>query len=101
VIFVTPTDVHVGALQATVHYSLIQRQPLVVHYKQQANLLLSMHSYTPLVINWNDKKKQPTLLSHFFCIIKSLEHLKNLKNGLVLYSGLKLTINVIKSQTIS
>jgi hypothetical protein len=27
-----------------------QRQPLLVQYKQQANPLLSMHNYTPLVI---------------------------------------------------
>jgi hypothetical protein len=42
---------------------LIQRQPLVVQYKQQANLLLLMHNYTPLVISRNDKNMQLTLLS--------------------------------------
>jgi hypothetical protein len=26
-----------------------------VQYKQQANPLLSMNNYTPLVISWNDK----------------------------------------------
>jgi hypothetical protein len=38
-------------------------QPLLVQYKQQTNSLLSMHNYTPLVINRNDKNKQLTLLS--------------------------------------
>jgi hypothetical protein len=33
----------------------IQRQPLLVQYKQQANPLLSTHNYTPLVISGNDK----------------------------------------------
>jgi hypothetical protein len=33
----------------------IQRQPLLVQYKQQANPLLSMNNYTPLVISWNEK----------------------------------------------
>jgi hypothetical protein len=33
-----------------------------------------------------------------FCVIKSLEHLENLKNGLALYLGLKLTMHVNKSQ---
>jgi hypothetical protein len=41
----------------------IQRQPLYVQYKQQANPLLSMNSYTPLVISRHDKNKQLTLLS--------------------------------------
>jgi hypothetical protein len=41
----------------------IQRQPLLVQYKKQANPLLSMHNYTPLVISSNDKNKQLTLLS--------------------------------------
>ncbi len=33
-----------------------------------------------------------------FCVIKSLEHLKNLKTGRVLYLGLELTTHVLKSQ---
>jgi hypothetical protein len=41
----------------------IQRQPLLVQYKQQANPLLSMNNYTPLVISSNDKNKQLILLS--------------------------------------
>jgi len=41
----------------------IQRQPLLVQYKQQANPLLSMNNYTPLVISGNGKNKQLTLLS--------------------------------------
>jgi hypothetical protein len=32
-----------------------------LQYKQQANPLLSMHNYTPLVIGGNDKNKQLTL----------------------------------------
>jgi hypothetical protein len=32
----------------------------IVQYKQQANPLSSMHSYTPLVNGWNDKNKQLT-----------------------------------------
>ncbi len=42
---------------------LIQRQPLLVQYKQQGNTLLSMNNYTPLVISRNDKNKQLTILS--------------------------------------
>ncbi len=41
----------------------IQRQPLLVQYKQQVNQLFSMHNYTPLVISGNDKNKQKTLQS--------------------------------------
>jgi hypothetical protein len=37
-----------------------------VQYKQQANPLLSMHSYIPLVISKNDKKKQLKLFIFFF-----------------------------------
>jgi hypothetical protein len=33
-----------------------------VQYKQQANPLLSLHYYTPLVISSNDSNKQLTLL---------------------------------------
>jgi hypothetical protein len=36
----------------------VQHQPLLVQYKHQANPLVSMHNYTPLVIN-----KQLTILS--------------------------------------
>jgi hypothetical protein len=35
----------------------------LVQYKQQANQLLPMKNYTPLVISRNDKNKQLTLLS--------------------------------------
>ncbi len=65
-----------------------------------------MHNYTPLVISVNDKNKQLTSLGQrklaitlrntLFVWKKSLEHLKNIKNGLVL----KLTIHVFKSQII-
>jgi hypothetical protein len=41
----------------------IQRQLLFVQYKHQANPLLSNNNYTPLVIGWNNKKMQLTLLS--------------------------------------
>ncbi len=42
----------------------IQRQPLLVQYKQQANQFLSMHNYyTPLLISGNDKNNQLTLLN--------------------------------------
>jgi hypothetical protein len=41
----------------------IQRQPLLMQYKQQTNPLLPMYNYTPLVISRNDKNKQLTLLS--------------------------------------
>jgi hypothetical protein len=41
----------------------IQRQLLLVQYKQQANSSLSVNNYTPLVISRNDKNKQLTLLS--------------------------------------
>jgi hypothetical protein len=36
---------------------------LLLQYKQQANTLLSIHNYTPLVISRNDKNKLLTLLS--------------------------------------
>ncbi len=42
----------------------IQRQPPLVRFKKQANPLLSMNNYTPLVSSWNDKNNQLTLLSH-------------------------------------
>jgi len=38
----------------------IQHQLLLVQYKQQANPLLSMNKYTPLVISRNEKNKQLT-----------------------------------------
>jgi hypothetical protein len=41
----------------------IQRQPLLVQYKQKANPRLSMNKYFQLLISWNDKNKQVTLLS--------------------------------------
>jgi hypothetical protein len=75
----------------------MQRQLLLVQCKQQANQVLSMNNYTPLVISRNDKNKQLILLGqcklaltarYIFCNIKSFEHLKNLKNGHVLYLGL-------------
>jgi hypothetical protein len=44
---------------------LIQLQPLLVQYKQQANLLLTMSNNTPLVISGNDKNKQLTLLNQY------------------------------------
>ncbi len=40
----------------------IQRQLLLVQYKQQANPLLSMNKYTPHVVNRNDKNKQLTII---------------------------------------
>jgi hypothetical protein len=41
----------------------MQRQLLLVQYKQQANQLLSTNNYTPLAISKNDKNKQLTLLN--------------------------------------
>jgi hypothetical protein len=43
----------------------MQRQPVLVQYKQQVNTLLSMHNYTPLVISGKDKNKQLTLSSQY------------------------------------
>ncbi len=40
----------------------IQRQLLLVQYKQQAKLLLLIHNYTLLVISRNDKNKQLTII---------------------------------------
>jgi hypothetical protein len=40
----------------------IQRQLLVVQYKQQAKPLLWAHNYTPLVISMNDKNKRLTII---------------------------------------
>jgi hypothetical protein len=50
----------------------IQRQVLLVQYKQQANPMLSINYYTPLVISRNDKNKQLTLLSQIHLVRKSL-----------------------------
>jgi hypothetical protein len=41
----------------------IQRQPLLVQYKHQANPLLSLYNKTPLVISRNYKNTQLILLS--------------------------------------
>jgi hypothetical protein len=41
----------------------MQRQILLMQYKQQANPLLSIDNYTPLVIRRSDENKQLTLLS--------------------------------------
>jgi hypothetical protein len=38
-------------------------QTILMQYKQQANPLLSMKNYTPLLISSNNKNKQLTLLS--------------------------------------
>jgi hypothetical protein len=40
----------------------IQRPLLLVQYKQQANPLISMDKYTPLVISRNDKNNQLILI---------------------------------------
>jgi hypothetical protein len=50
--------------------------------------------YTPLTLLSQQRK----LKWNTFCVIKSLEHLKNLKNGPGPYLILKPTVNVIKSQ---
>jgi hypothetical protein len=55
---------------------LIQRQLLLVQYKQQANLLLTMSNNTPLVISGNDKNKQLTLLKAMFCKLTLTERNK-------------------------
>jgi hypothetical protein len=57
----------------------IQRQPLLVQYKHQANPLSSMNNFIQLVISRNDKNKLLTLLSRSklpLTAIKSLEKLK-------------------------
>jgi hypothetical protein len=68
----------------------IQRQLLLVQNKQQANPILSMNNYTPLVICRNDKNKQLTIIKpmqtginrnkYTFCIIIRAERLKKNKN---------------------
>jgi hypothetical protein len=40
----------------------IERRLLLVQYKQQANPLLSMNTYTTLVIRRKDKNKQLTII---------------------------------------
>jgi hypothetical protein len=65
----------------------VQRQPLLVHYKQPANSHLSMNNYTRLLISWNDKMAAKLTLLYqcnrinrekcTFCDTKSLEHLTN------------------------
>jgi hypothetical protein len=63
---------------------------LLVRYKQQANPLLSIFNYSPLVIIRNNKKAANIIKPTYtridrkiftFCNIKSLVLLKNLKNG--------------------
>jgi hypothetical protein len=54
----------------------MQRQPLLVQYKQQANPILSMHNYTPLVISGNDKNKQLTILGQRKLAVKVLTNEK-------------------------
>jgi hypothetical protein len=39
-------------------------QQCLGHFKQQANPLLSVHNYTPLVISGNDKNKQLELFDY-------------------------------------
>jgi hypothetical protein len=66
----------------------IQRHPLLVLYKQQANPLLSMTINTPLMISGSDKNKQLTLISQhklalvaintLFAIIRALKKLKKM-----------------------
>jgi hypothetical protein len=74
---------------------------------QQANPFL--YNYTPLVLRGNGENKQLTLLiqrkltfncqKYTFWAIKSFEHIKNSKNGPVLYLGIiQLTMHDIKSQ---
>ena len=85
----------------------IQRQPLLVQHKQQANLYLSMHNYTPLVMSRTDKKKQLTLLSQrklalnvrnmYLALYIWSINLKNLKTRRDAYSGQYLSIFIIKS----
>jgi hypothetical protein len=58
----------------------IQRYLLLVQYKQQANPLLSMHNYTPLVIRGNDKNKQLTLISQRKLALTARNTLFALKN---------------------
>ncbi len=74
----------------------IQRQPLIVQYKHQANPHLSTNNYTTLVINRNVIYKQLTLISLRklaltakinFCFIKSSEHIKNFNTRRVPYFG--------------
>ncbi len=43
--------------------NIVQCQPLLMQYKHQANPLLSVNSFTPLVISRNDKNKHLTLLN--------------------------------------
>jgi hypothetical protein len=73
----------------------IQRQPLLEQYKQQANRILSINKYTPLVIRVNNKNKQLTLLSQrklaltarntLLCYKIIGAHKKILRNGPALY----------------
>ncbi len=75
----------------------------------QAKPLLLTHNYTQLVISSNDKNRQLTIIQptwtrinrekYTFCNMQSF--IKKFKNGPVLYWDLKLTIHVIKSQSIS
>jgi hypothetical protein len=53
----------------------IQRQSLLVQNKLQANQLLSINNYNPLVISRNDKNKQLTLLSQYKLALTAINKL--------------------------
>jgi hypothetical protein len=79
----------------------IQRQPVSVKYctlyKQQDNPLLSMHNYTPLVISGDDKNKQLTLSTQTCINWKKYVNSSVNSEERDAYSGLNLSIYVIKS----
>ncbi len=73
-------------------------------YKQQANPLLSLHNYAPLVIKGNDKKEAAKLALTAKNTLFALWNQwipYNLKNGPVPYLGLKLPHMSSKAKSIS
>jgi len=66
-------------------------------YKQQDNPLLSMHNYTLLVVSGNDKNKQITLSTQTCINWKKYVNSSVNSEGRDAYSGLYLSIYVIKS----
>jgi hypothetical protein len=59
-----PIDWQIVQILRQRHRKITNTAPTtLVQYKQQANPLLSMNIYTPLVISGNDKNNQLTLLS--------------------------------------
>jgi hypothetical protein len=63
----------------------------LIHEKKLRSKISCQTPFKPTQIRTNREK-------YTFCVIKSLEHLKNLKTGRVPYLALELIMHVLKSQ---